>query len=166
MILYEAEAKIKLPEQNDMAHIFTLYQIASSKTNYDKIVGQGLLQELDIKFINKKYIFSKVKLITDPLQLEDYEKKSSIGYQFQLVSHQNHKNPIDDVKAIWHSAKKMLYSAMKEKRNSVQNSIKLVWERAYHVYIINYSKYACNCYIVILIQLSQVHINNETIMCI
>ena len=48
---------------------------------------------------------------------------------------QNQKATIDDVKTFWDSAKKTLYSAINEKRNSVQNAIKLVWERTYHVCI-------------------------------
>ena len=40
---------------------------------------------------------------------------------------QHHKETIDDVKAFWYSAKKILYTAINEKRNSVQNAIKKMW---------------------------------------
>ena len=63
-----------------------------------------------IKFIAKKYIVSEVKFITDQLQLQDYEKKSFIGYLLVNIMHQHHKETIDDVKAFWYSAKKMLYT--------------------------------------------------------
>ena len=88
-----------------------------------------------IKFITKNYIFSKVKFITDESQLEDHEKKSSIGYLFLQVMQQNHKEPIDDVEEFWKSARKMVYSAINEKRNSVQNAIKKAWTRMYYVCI-------------------------------
>ena len=67
-----------------------------------------------IKFITKNYIFSKVKFITDELQLQGYEKKSSIGYLFLQVMQQNHKEQIDNVNECWQSAKKMVYSAINE----------------------------------------------------
>ena len=59
-----------------------------------------------IKFITKNYIFSQVKFITDQLQLQDYEKKSSIGYLFLDIIRQYHKEIISDVKVFWDSAKK------------------------------------------------------------
>ena len=88
-----------------------------------------------IKFITKNYIFSKLKFITDKWQLQDYEKKSSIGYLFLDIMRQHHKETIDNVKTFRDSAKKMLYSAINEKRNSVQNAIKSVWERTCYVCI-------------------------------
>ena len=48
---------------------------------------------------------------------------------------QNHKEPIDDIKVFWDSAKKTLYSAINEKRNSVQKAIKSARERTYHMCI-------------------------------
>ena len=51
------------------------------------------------KFITKNYIFCNVKIITEKLPRKDYENKSSIGYLFLQVMQQNHKEPIDDVKA-------------------------------------------------------------------
>ena len=88
-----------------------------------------------IKFITKNYIFSKVKFITDKSQLQDYEKKSSIGYQLVNIMQQHHKETIGDVKAFWDSAKKWVHTSINEKRNSVQNAIKKMWHRTYYVCI-------------------------------
>ena len=60
-----------------------------------------------IKFISKNYIFNKGKFITEETQLQDHEKKTSIGHLFLQVMQQNHKDPIDDVKAFWYSSKKL-----------------------------------------------------------
>ena len=46
---------------------------------------------------------------------------------------QHHIETIGDVKAFWDSAKKMHYTLINEKRNSVQNAIKKNWQRTYHV---------------------------------
>ena len=81
------------------------------------------LMDWKIKFITKNRIFSKVKFITDILQLKDYEKNKSIGYLFLQAMQQNHKEPIDDIKVFWYSAKKTIYSAINEKHNAVQNAI-------------------------------------------
>ena len=62
-------------------------------------------------------------------------KKPSSGYLFIDIIQQHHKDTIDDVKAFWDLAKKMLYTAINEKRISVQNAIKSVWERMYYVCI-------------------------------
>ena len=56
-----------------------------------------------IIFITKNYIFSKVEFITDQPQHQDYEKKSSIGYDFLDIMQKHHKETIVDVKAFWHS---------------------------------------------------------------
>ena len=61
---------------------------------------------LENQFHYKNYIFSKAEFITDKLQFQDYEKKSSIGYLFLQTIQQNHKKLIDDVKIFWYSSKK------------------------------------------------------------
>ena len=48
MTLCKAKVKIKHPELNVMAHIFTPFHITSQKSNYNVIFGRDLLQELGI----------------------------------------------------------------------------------------------------------------------
>ena len=109
--------------------------VTSVKKHRHRVKKPLSYMDWKIKFITKNYIFSKVKFITDESQLEDHKKKSSIGYLFLQVMQQNHKEPIDDVEVFWNSAKKMVYSAINEKRNSVQNAIKKAWMRMYYVCI-------------------------------
>ena len=47
-MLCEAEVKIKLPELNFTAHIFTPFHITCQKSNYNVILGRDLLWGLDI----------------------------------------------------------------------------------------------------------------------
>ena len=58
---------------------------------------------LENQIYDKKFIFSKVKFITDQFQFQDYDKKISIGYLFPQVMQQSHKETIDDVKTFWDS---------------------------------------------------------------
>ena len=48
LLLCEAEVKIKLPEQNFTAHVFSPFHVTSQKSNNGVICGWGLLQELRI----------------------------------------------------------------------------------------------------------------------
>ena len=49
---------------------------------------------------------------------------------------EHHKETICDVKTFWNSVKKMLYTLINEKRNSVQNANKKMWHRTCYVCII------------------------------
>ena len=85
------------------------------------------------KRIARKRIFRLVKFITSPKQLENFEEKGTIGYQFISELKQedqvNRSLLIDgNEKEIWENAKQLVHEAIGEKRNARQTQIKKAWK--------------------------------------
>lgn len=88
------------------------------------------------KRIARNKIFPLVKFINSQKQLEDFEEKGSIGYQF--LSELKHQNQIHqsikvkgNEKEIWENAKQLVHEAIGEKRNATQTRIKKAWKGLY-----------------------------------
>ena len=89
------------------------------------------------KRIARKRIFRLVKFISSPKQLECYEEKGTIGYQFISELKQedqvNRSLLIDgNEKEIWDNAKQLVHEAIGEKRNARQTQIKKAWKGWLH----------------------------------
>ena len=74
---------------------------------------------------------------------------------------QNRKELIDDVKTFWDSAQnRYIQQSMRNQLSTKCNQISM--EAYVSCVYFYYSKHSCNYYIVLLIQLSQVYISNQT----
>ena len=90
------------------------------------------------KRIARNKIFPLVKFINSQKQLEDFEEKGSIGYQFlSELKHEDqiHKSLLVDgnEKEIWENAKQLVHEAIGEKRNATQTRIKKAWKGLYKI---------------------------------
>ena len=90
--------------------------------------------EWNVKLIVKDFIFPKLKFITSEKTLQDFRKKSSVGYAFlkhykDMYVQTNHV--IDDDlsdEEIWNNAKNIVHKTIKQKRGTVQSELKKAWK--------------------------------------
>ena len=84
--------------------------------------------------ITKKYLFQKIKFITNQNELDSYETKGTLGYVFlqlyqdrSLTSSTQRTLHDEEKKGLWTEAKTVVYKSIKECRCIRQLAINRAW---------------------------------------